>query len=119
MAGNVSEWVMDIYRPLSYQDFDDLNPMRRDGFLDDGTKYDNQWRLKNPKMDPAKAKKPVKGVEGDWVENNPTGFISPLAIRPVCTKVVAGKMLLTGCPLVHADSWIRIHLPQPSVSVAR
>jgi formylglycine-generating enzyme len=34
MAGNVSEWVMDTYRPLSYQDFDDLNPIRRDGFLD-------------------------------------------------------------------------------------
>lgn len=34
MAGNVSEWVQDIYRPMSYQDFDDLNPIRRDGFLD-------------------------------------------------------------------------------------
>lgn len=35
MAGNVSEWVMDVYRPLSHQDFDDLNPIRRDDFLDD------------------------------------------------------------------------------------
>ncbi len=35
MAGNVSEWVEDIYRPLSYQDFDDLNPVRNSGFLDD------------------------------------------------------------------------------------
>ena len=34
MAGNVNEWVMDIYRPFSFQDMDDLNPMRRDGFLD-------------------------------------------------------------------------------------
>jgi gliding motility-associated lipoprotein GldJ len=34
MAGNVSEWVQDVYRPLSFQDFDDLNPIRRDGFLD-------------------------------------------------------------------------------------
>jgi formylglycine-generating enzyme required for sulfatase activity len=34
MAGNVSEWVMDVYRPLSHQDFDDLNPIRRDDFLD-------------------------------------------------------------------------------------
>jgi gliding motility-associated lipoprotein GldJ len=87
MAGNVSEWVMDIYRPLSYQDFDDLNPMRRDGFLDDGAKYDNQWRLKNPKMDPSKAKKPVKGVDGDWVENNPTGFISLISDK---TRVYKG-----------------------------
>jgi gliding motility-associated lipoprotein GldJ len=41
MAGNVSEWVMDVYRPLSYQDVDDLNPMRRDGFLDDMNNYNS------------------------------------------------------------------------------
>ncbi|MEO1053757.1 MAG: gliding motility lipoprotein GldJ [Bacteroidota bacterium] len=35
MAGNVSEWVVDVYRPMSFQDFDDLNPIRRDGFLDE------------------------------------------------------------------------------------
>ena len=46
MAGNVSEWVMDLYRPLSYQDFDDLNPIRRDGFLDEQKNYDNE--TKNP-----------------------------------------------------------------------
>ncbi len=28
MAGNVSEWVMDVYRPMSSQDFNDLNPYR-------------------------------------------------------------------------------------------
>lgn len=28
MAGNVSEWVLDVYRPLSYEDFDDFNPFR-------------------------------------------------------------------------------------------
>jgi len=35
MAGNVSEWVEDVYRPLSFSDFEDLNPVRKDGFLDD------------------------------------------------------------------------------------
>lgn len=40
MAGNVSEWVQDVYRPLSYQDFEDLNPVRRDGFLDPEDGYD-------------------------------------------------------------------------------
>lgn len=40
MAGNVNEWVLDIYRPLSFQDMQDLNPIRRDGFLDDETNYD-------------------------------------------------------------------------------
>lgn len=28
MAGNVSEWVLDVYRPLSYEDFNDYNPHR-------------------------------------------------------------------------------------------
>ena len=47
MAGNVSEWVMDVYRPLSFQDFDDLNPIRRDGFMDDVSKYNSDYE-KNP-----------------------------------------------------------------------
>jgi gliding motility-associated lipoprotein GldJ len=29
MAGNVNEWVEDVYRPLSFEDVDDLNPVRR------------------------------------------------------------------------------------------
>jgi formylglycine-generating enzyme len=40
MAGNVNEWVYDVYRPLSYMDFKDLNPLRRDGFLDEEKRYD-------------------------------------------------------------------------------
>lgn len=40
MAGNVNEWVQDVYRPLSFQDFNDLNPVRRDGFLDEEDGYD-------------------------------------------------------------------------------
>ena len=28
MAGNVSEWVLDVYRPLSYEDVNDQNPFR-------------------------------------------------------------------------------------------
>ena len=28
MAGNVAEWVLDVYRPLSFEDFDDKNPYR-------------------------------------------------------------------------------------------
>ena len=35
MAGNVNEWVQDVYRPLSFQDMDDLNPARRDGTEDE------------------------------------------------------------------------------------
>jgi sulfatase modifying factor 1 len=40
MAGNVNEWVYDVYRPNSFQDFTDLNPIRRDGFLDEERFYD-------------------------------------------------------------------------------
>jgi formylglycine-generating enzyme len=29
MAGNVAEWVEDVYRPLAYEDVNDLNPVRR------------------------------------------------------------------------------------------
>lgn len=32
MAGNVSEWVMDVYRPLSYEDMDDFRPFRGNVF---------------------------------------------------------------------------------------
>ena len=42
MAGNVNEWVWDVYRPMSFQDFEDLNPVRRDGFLDEERGYDSQ-----------------------------------------------------------------------------
>lgn len=54
MAGNVSEWVRDVYRPMSFQDFDDLNPIRRDGYLDEtrnvatGEQYYNSDREENP-----------------------------------------------------------------------
>jgi formylglycine-generating enzyme len=42
MAGNVNEWVMDTYRPLSYEDFNDLNPVRRNDYLDEEKNYDNK-----------------------------------------------------------------------------
>lgn len=32
MAGNVNEWVFDVYRPLSFQDFDEFNPLRGNVF---------------------------------------------------------------------------------------
>ena len=35
MAGNVSEWVLDVYRPLSYEDFNDHNPFRGSTYVSD------------------------------------------------------------------------------------
>lgn len=43
MAGNVNEWVQDVYRPLSFQDMDDLNPVRRDATLDEEDAYDGGY----------------------------------------------------------------------------
>ncbi len=43
MAGNVNEWVQDVYRPLSFQDMDDLNPARRDATLDPEDGYDGDY----------------------------------------------------------------------------
>ena len=40
MAGNVNEWVQDVYRPLSFQEMADLNPARRDAILDSEEGYD-------------------------------------------------------------------------------
>ncbi len=38
MAGNVSEWVLDVYRPLSFEDFSDQNPYRGNA---DGLNYND------------------------------------------------------------------------------
>jgi gliding motility-associated lipoprotein GldJ len=42
MAGNVNEWVQDLYRPLSFQDFNDLNPVRRNDKEDKESRYDSK-----------------------------------------------------------------------------
>lgn len=42
MAGNVSEWVYDLYRPNSYRDFNDLNPIRRSDYQDESKNYDSE-----------------------------------------------------------------------------
>ena len=42
MAGNVNEWVYDVYRPLTFQVENDLNPIRRNGYLDEAKNYDSK-----------------------------------------------------------------------------
>jgi len=52
MSGNVNEWVADVYRPLSSQDVDDLNPYRGNVFKKievdpiDGIKRDSLGNVK-------------------------------------------------------------------------
>ncbi|MBX2964942.1 MAG: gliding motility lipoprotein GldJ [Cyclobacteriaceae bacterium] len=67
MAGNVSEWVQDVYRPLSFQDVDDLNPIRRDGFLDDARGYNNNV-IRDPET-------------GEWTQRNAESFTSLITDR--------------------------------------
>ena len=43
MAGNVNEWVQDVYRPMSFQDMDDMNPARRDAIGDSEEGYDASY----------------------------------------------------------------------------
>lgn len=40
MAGNMNEWVYDVYRPMTFQDADDLNPLRKDGVYDEQENYE-------------------------------------------------------------------------------
>ncbi len=52
MAGNVNEWVEDIYRPLSHESVSNLNPARTDGMylVDSVTQASNPRRFKNPDL---------------------------------------------------------------------
>ncbi len=57
MAGNVSEWVADVYRDMSFEDVDEFNPYRGNVFMDlerseDGTlvEKDSLGRLKYVEM---------------------------------------------------------------------
>ena len=45
MAGNVNEWCLDVYRPFSFRDFDDLNPLRRNDYKDEKKNYDAEGTL--------------------------------------------------------------------------
>ncbi|MBS1682310.1 MAG: gliding motility lipoprotein GldJ [Bacteroidetes bacterium] len=76
MAGNVSEWVMDIYRPLSHQDFDDLNPIRRDDFIDSHNAYRNRYTKTAKDTTITLPDGTQKGVRTYEYTKNPQGFIS-------------------------------------------
>ena len=77
MAGNVSEWVMDVYRPLSFQDFDDLNPIRRDDFLDDNDNYRNKYQKVKKDSSNTGTKDDEKFHNGYvYTAKNPESFLS-------------------------------------------
>jgi sulfatase modifying factor 1 len=51
MAGNVSEWVYDTYRPLAYQEVEDMNPVRKSLGADDTSDPQSNYDWKDQKMD--------------------------------------------------------------------
>jgi formylglycine-generating enzyme len=76
MAGNVSEWVMDVYRPLSHQDFDDLNPIRRDDFIDSHSEYRNRYTKEARDSTVTMPDGTTKNIRTFDYVKNPQGFIS-------------------------------------------
>jgi gliding motility-associated lipoprotein GldJ len=76
MAGNVSEWVMDVYRPLSHQDFDDLNPIRRDDFIDSHSEYRNRYTKVEKDSTVTMPDGTTKNIKSYDYVKNPQGFIS-------------------------------------------
>ena len=76
MAGNVSEWVYDVYRPLSHQDFDDLNPIRRDDFIDSHSEYRNRYTKTVKDSTVTLPDGTTKNIRSYDYTKNPQGFIS-------------------------------------------
>lgn len=50
MAGNVSEWVLDVYRPLSSEDFDEFRPFRGNVFKTKVLNNEGVIELKNSQI---------------------------------------------------------------------
>ena len=86
MAGNVSEWVMDVYRPLSFEDNDDFRPFRGNVYqtkaLDEEGAYMEKDSLGHiirrdvdPKLDNLQDRRNYKQadninyLDGDWSSN--------------------------------------------------
>jgi gliding motility-associated lipoprotein GldJ len=86
MAGNVSEWVMDVYRPLSLEDNDDFRPFRGNVYktkeLDEEGAYMEKdslghiiYRDVDPKLDNLQARRNynqadnINHLDGHWESN--------------------------------------------------
>ena len=41
----MNEWCLDVYRPFSFRDFEDLNPLRRNDYKDEVKSYDPENSL--------------------------------------------------------------------------
>jgi formylglycine-generating enzyme len=93
MAGNVNEWVMDTYRPLSYEDFNDLNPVRRNDYLDEEKNYDS----KNSNSNITNSSRIYKG--GSW--NDVAYWLAP-GTRRYMDKDSATSTIGFRCAMIRA-----------------
>ncbi|MDR1793190.1 MAG: SUMF1/EgtB/PvdO family nonheme iron enzyme [Bacteroidales bacterium] len=81
MAGNVAEWVMDVYRPLSPEDMTDIDPYRGNVYqtvkvLEDGTVEDRDEEgnvpmqlvtdFKNDRRRNYRSANNINYLDGDW-----------------------------------------------------
>ncbi len=74
MAGNVNEWVLDVYRPLSYEDVSDFRPFRGNVFEtlvrnEDGTvaAKDSLGRLKSRPITDEEAAGRTNYLRADYI----------------------------------------------------
>ena len=73
MSGNVNEWVSDVFRPLSSQDVDELNPYRGNVFKKPTKNEDNEYerdstgRVKMQNVSDEESKKRVNYQKGDVI----------------------------------------------------
>jgi len=77
MAGNVNEWVNDVYRQLSFEDFEDFNPFRGNVFMDNKFEDEETRTLAKDKYGrpikvPAKARRKRTWEEMQAAKNDTT-----------------------------------------------
>jgi len=87
MAGNVNEWVADVYRKLSYEDFEDFNPFRGNQYVDKRLADPSKGvyakdKYGRPIKDPARS-----GKKQTWTElNNARATDSVTQANALATK---------------------------------
>ncbi len=87
---------MDVYRPLSHQDFDDLNPIRRDDFIDSHVSYRNQYTKSSKDSTITLPDGAQKNIKVDSYTKNPQGFISLISDK---VRVYKGRVMERRCLL--------------------
>ena len=127
MAGNVAEWVMDVYRPLTFDDMNDLDPFRGNIYetyktLDDGTIEERDEMgvvpmvpvsdFKNDRRRNYRTADNVNYLDGDWassLENenwlNPASTESTKYMYDKSTSPGTYSMVANNARVYKGGSW--------------